>query len=556
MSVKSILDIELNDSDFRRFKELFDAYTKQLAETPEAWKKAGKAQEDIATHFAKITAEMAKQKRLEDDEDDEEKQNKRLQNLKQTEGLWSSMARSTGTFARNILHAGESLIKWSGLFGGVTGLLGVGGLWGIDRMAGAVSDQRRSSMGLGLSVGEQKAFDVNFGRFVNPGSFLSGINEAVSNVANQAPLYALGVNPNGSTSDVAVNTLKALRQKAIATPTNQLGLLESMYHLGDIGVGTDDLRRLKTTSPAEFQAQLARYKTDTRGLNINDKTGEAWQNFTSQMERAGATIFKVFVDGLGPLAKPLEHLSEAFTGLVQKLMTKNGPVEKGIDDISKWMTDFAGTLTASDFQKTVDQLVSDTGTIAGAMHAVSEAINHPGEAVVKAVVKDATEGQALRWEGIKSLFNAGFHGLMGFGGSARVEAMERTYGLPKGMLDYVWGKESGRGFLAPDQPGKNGAQGPFQIKPSVGGGADLHSFDGSSERAAQLLALEMRRYGGDVQKAIAAYHLGDPAADRLFQDPNWRKSDIYSKGWNGQMVVTVNNNTGGNAVVSAAALAP
>lgn len=474
------------------------------------------------------------------------------------------MSRSAGSISKSVLDIGVGILRWGSLLS--AGLLG-GSLFGIDRMAGAVSDQRRSSTGLGLSIGEQKAFQVNLGRFVNPDAFLGGINSAVSDVSKQGPLFALGVNPNQSTAEVAVDTLKRVRALALATPVNQLGILESSRRLGELGLGVEDLRRLRSTSPQEFNAQMAHLASDTGALGIGGGTAKQWQDFTTQMQRAGQSIEKVFVNGLVPLAGPLEHLSAAVVKFLTTLTAKDGPIEHGINNLAHWIDDFSSNVASSKFLDSVKQFVSDTGELADAMHGIVDAVKHPGEAagnaVVGAVKADVIGGHKALWEGVKfggSLLGKAGDWIAKQAAMAQLAMMDAEYGLPAGTLEYVWGKESSFGFNPKDQPGKNGAAGPFQIKPSVAGGIDTHNFGASSHRAAQLIKDELARYHGDVAKAIAAYHLGDPTMDKISSQygSNWRKQVPYVSDLGPQkgMTLTIINQTGGAAVPVLAAQTP
>lgn len=557
MTIKSIIDVEVDpDGNFERFQELFDKYQQQLGKTPNAWKNASKESAAMATQFERMTAALMAQGQVNREQAEARKAQEK--HLTVSQRLWTDISKASGTVSKNVVTATKALLSWTGIIGGVTGLLGLGGLYGLDRMAERVSDQRRSSLGLGLTIGQQKSFETNLGRFVNPGAFLSGISAATADPSKQGGLYALGVNPNGSPADVAIAVLKAVRARALATPANQIGLLESQYGLGDIGLGLEDVRRLRSVSGNEFNAQIANFRGNQGDLGIDDATARRWQDFTTQMDRAGQSIFKTFVIGLGPLADPLSHLSDSVVKLIKDAFPAdgNGPIKKGIDQLGKWIDDFADTLKSGDFQEKVKQFVSDTGQLADSIRSFTNAVEHPGDTAVSLLkaapgqflnVVDANAGamqKALDW--LRGKFSPA---------SSIVSMNESKYGLPSGLEDYVWGKESSRNTTAPNSSA--GAIGPFQIMQAMAGGYNVSDFTQGAERAAQILITELRHYGGDVQKALVAYNRGDPAADKLFAtDPNWRKTDKYSKDWSGPMKIEINNNTGGSAVASLAQQTP
>jgi len=86
--------------------------------------------------------------------------------------------------------------------------------------------------------------------------------------------------------------------------------------------------------------------------------------------------------------------------------------------------------------------------------------------------------------------------------------LERKFGLPPGMLDRVWNAESSRGkyMLSPA-----GAQGHFGLMPGTQkdlGVTDPNNLVDSAYGAAKYLSQLRGRYGGDDQKALAAYNWG------------------------------------------------
>src|SRR6185369_2034939 len=206
--------------------------------------------------------------------------------------------KSTKGIAGNILSATRSLLSWTGILSGIGGLLGYFTFSGLNRLGDNASNQRRSSMGLGMSAGEQRAFQVNFGRLIDPDSYLSWVNSIETDPTKAWSAYALGAAQTATTEKDSIRLLKAIRSKAQATPTSQLGLLQQQYGLG---VSTEDLRRIKSMSGKEFDQLLSGNQRDIGALGLNDSTLKRWQDFSTAMEKAGAQITKVFINGLVPL---------------------------------------------------------------------------------------------------------------------------------------------------------------------------------------------------------------------------------------------------------------
>jgi hypothetical protein len=541
VTIRPIVSFELDDSKMQRFQELFQKYQEALSKSPAAWAEVSDSQKPIAQHVQKITAALLAQQQIakDNDEDDE----RRVKRLEHSEKLWMSIARSSNSVAKAVLDVGSGMLKWGAVLG--TGLLG-GSLFGIDKIAEGVADRRRSAMGLGMSIGEMRSFDIDFGRVADP-NFLAKVADMQSDPSKQWSLASMGVSARGSTNDVAVNLLKAIHQRAVNTPVTQLGMLDAMTGLG---LGTANWRLQHNMGAAEFNALVAAQRRDISSLDPGVGTARAWQDFTTQMSRAGEQIFNVFVKGLAPLAVPLTDLSGAVAKAVSTFL-KGDVFKEGIDNLSNALTNFSGTLSKPEFLKKIEQFTSDVGGLADAVHTVSDAVQHPGQAIGKAVVWDLTQGQKARWNAIGSMASGAWGWASQKLGAAHVGFLDEKYGLPKGMLEFVWAKESASSMEGPDQPGPNGARGPFQIKPSMANGAYLHDFLQSSERAAQILAAELRRYHGDVEMAVAAYNVGDPTLDKLVAKygKDWKAHVPYLAG------IKVENATGGSAQVTVNAMA-
>jgi hypothetical protein len=549
---KAVVDIDVQDEKFRRFKDMFDAYAKQLSATPGMWKDAAKQQDAISEHFAKLAATMQDQGRHAYENDHAEKE--RLQRLTTSEKLWTSIGKTSTSIAKNALDVSASVAKWGSLLAG-------GALFGLDRLGAGAANDRRSATGLGLSVGEQSAFQTNFKRFLDPDAFLSGVNTARTDVSKQGALWGLGVNPNQTTAQVALATMDKLRALALATPDNLKGTTLNARHL-DQFIDLESFQRLGKASPAEYAQQQRNYRGDVSALGFDDKTGQAWQNFTTQIERAEATIFKVLVKGLVPLEQPLEKLSGAVVTTFERFM-KGGAVEHGIDTLASWIDNFDAQVTSDKFQSAIDGLVEDTSVIASGFHVFANVLRGLGYGIggVASTASTLASGFAnagWRKDFLSNPSNEKYLALLA--------DTDKQFGLPAGFLEKQWKAESG-GRLNPGNSAK-GAIGAFQFMPGTAKelGIDptdpLQSAYGAGQKDAQLL----KEFHGQLADALAAYNWGpgnmehylhgdiDPKTGKKYVLPEETKGYVADIAKSLGLTITISTPPGGNVIHAASAL--
>jgi hypothetical protein len=511
VALKSVLEIDVRNEAFARFQTLFNKYQSALEATPGKWQKVGEAQSGLASNFERQTAALMAQAQLarEAAQADE----KEAKHLGLSDRLWTSMAKSTKSVAGNIISATGALMRWTGVVSAVGGLLGAGGLWGIDRMAANVSNQRRTGMGLGMSPGEMQAFSINFGRLVDPNSFLETINEARANPAEAWRLSTLGVSTAGSTSEVALRTLDAMRARALATPENQIGLLGQQTGMD---VGTDTWRRLHDMSQQEFEAQRAHYAQDVQSFATNPETNRNWQDVTSQFSRAGATLFDAFQTRIGQLAPELTHLSDALTGIGTKLI--NSPLAKdAVTAVEHGLNWLADKLDSPEFQARIEHFFSEDGPIAMTVRRFSEAtgafidqVKQDLPAIAQAVhVIAHPKDTAVNW--MSREFEKVFRPNDFYRYEATPEELsdflthiDRENNLPEGTTARAWQTESSSSFAPKDSP--KGAKGPFQFMPRMAAyyRFDPSSFVDSANAFGYNIADIQRRNHWDLAQALAA----------------------------------------------------
>jgi hypothetical protein len=242
------------------------------------------------------------------------------------------------TVRRVATTAGLGLLTGSGV-----------GLWGIGRMADTIAAGRRSSLGLGMTYGENKAFDISFSRFGNAGAIMQSSMEARAGAPSaMTAMYAMGINPmrsGGSTSQVAGDYLDAVRAKAMGARNDyELYGMHQGFRMGDAGVDLNMLMRLRN-DPGSYDEMKKKFSTDQFGLNIQERSQKAWQDFTTNMETAGAKITKIFGEGLDKLAPAFTKLSEGLSTFLGKFVEsdefKNAVA--AVADGIKWLGDYLAT---------------------------------------------------------------------------------------------------------------------------------------------------------------------------------------------------------------------
>jgi hypothetical protein len=534
MALKSIISIDVDDAKFANFKAQFDKYSAALAAQSEMWAKAGKSQTQIANHWQQLTAKMmAQQNAKKGDIGDADK--KQLTNLRQSDSLWTSMQKNTKDVAKNIAGATTSLLRWTGILSAVSGLFGAGGLYGIDRMAASASNQRQSAMGRGLSVGEQSSFNTHFARIFggNPDPYLSNVNEMMSDPRKSWSLATMGVNNTGNTEDVAVNLLKSMWQRAQSTDVRNLGMLDTQTGLG---VGTQTWRTLHDMKRTEMDPLFAANQKDVARLNVPDKALQAWQDFTDQMHLAGQEIENVFTKGLVKLAGPLKDLSNAFVTLVRDVMGSQG-MKEGISTLAGWIREFSQTIETGEFQKNVTDFVDRVGELAKSLKPWA----HPVDALMDSAPRplkalyDWQKFKGTKYEGM----DEGVFGGPTFvpnGGKKwfspiHLKSQDAAIGLPEGTIRSLSGYD-------PEMFGGGGNAGEMRRD--------------SIQRYIEGLEHRYRNWTDtddtpSIQKALAAYSMGQKQFDSVLaaHPTDWQKNISPDAQ---RLVLTINNNTGGNAI--------
>lgn len=267
------------------------------------------------------------------------------------------VARNTRDVSLHIADSTKQLMKWTGVIGLIDGLLGTaGGLFGIDRLAGFAGGTRRSAAGLGVAPGAMQAFQLDFGRFVDP-SFLSKVMQAQNDPQGWAAYAMLGINnpQNQDPAQLGIATMQKARKWWQTHDPKTRGLLWQNTPLSNL-MSLEELRRLGTASPQEFQAQLQAYRKDPKDLSLSDQQLKAWQDLKTQLDRAKLSIENTLIDGLTPLAPELKELSGAMVELLKGFFT-DAKREGWFKSLATDIKEFAHYLETPEFKQGVKDFV-------------------------------------------------------------------------------------------------------------------------------------------------------------------------------------------------------
>lgn len=546
---KSVFDIEIRAGEFDAFYKRYKEYQASLRGMPAAWRAVNEQIKGTRSGFDKIVASMVAenvQAKL------REKAQERADRITQTTAeRWAGIARSTRSVAGNIAGATASLLKWGALTGLVSGLLGGGGLYGIDRMALNVAAGRRSSLGLGVGYGDQKAFGTNFGRLVDPESFLANVAGAKSDVTRRVGLIGAGLTGGeigGSNSDTAVALLRNLKRIADQSNPAMFAQILQSRRLDQFAT-PEDLRRLRATSPEEYRQLEQGYRRDRSGLDLPPDVARKWQDFTTQMSRAGQGIENVFVRGLAPLAPALSSLSSGFEKVAKAFLVEGGPLEKWIKVAADGIERFAAYIGTPTFEQNVKDFVVGIGELASSAVRVARFFGLiSGPSLDVATVPPTQLGS--RGDMPKTTGEAKFNGWMNYLASG----MSRSGSHNPGNMRLP-GQSTGFATFPTDEAGVKAMERQLQI---YAGRDKLNTIEGIISKYAPRSENDTKAYVGNVSKrtgfgANQPLDMSDKAtlgaliAAMVKQEHG---PGAYDKYKDPKTVVEILNTTGGAAAVS------
>lgn len=375
MVAKSIVDIDVNDDKFVAFMERFREYQSALEDLPEAWRVAavgigegsketekakGEAKE-LGAEFnavaeAILTINSGLDRLNNNLDDSKKKQDEFNKSARSGKGFISDATKDAKSLAAHIKDATVSLLSWGSIVGVFSGVLGVGGLFGLNRLAATTGAQRFTSLGLGTSIGALDSTAINYQKALgNPTGTLGAIRDSQMDLSKRWTFQAMGINnPDQDPAKLLPQMIRNAREIFVKNGSTLQGA--NAYGLTNFFT-LDDLNRFKNMSDEEIAAMEKRAQQDSRMLQITDQQARQWQDFNVQLDYSSQSIRNTFVRGLGPLTPQLSKLSDALSGAIDTLL-KSPELGKWIDALAGGIKKFGDYLASPDFTSDVNDFMS------------------------------------------------------------------------------------------------------------------------------------------------------------------------------------------------------
>jgi len=358
---KTQIDVDVNSAEFQAFTDKFAKYAALLATVPDLWKKAGQSAGVVKTKFEETAASTGvvagSMAAIHGSAKDFH------QITISTTRYWKELSLTTGGVAKNIVAATESLLKWSGILGLVTG---GAGLFGFDRLAHSVASQRTAALSTGGDYGARASFLTNMRSVVgDPEGLLSTISEAQANQGRD--LITLGLTREQIKGDPADVAIAAWRRMSKIAKADRLENLDTDPHLK---MFTHEQRMMgRDLSEEQIEKKIAQFQEERKAnkYGLSPEALKAYTDFTTQMESASRSIEKIFVEGLVRLADPLRNLSKEVVKLVAMLMSKDGPLDALIGDLAEGIKWLAGEIDKKEFREDVNSFFEEVGRLASSL---------------------------------------------------------------------------------------------------------------------------------------------------------------------------------------------
>lgn len=365
-------------------------------------------------------------------------------------------------------------------------------------------------------AGNLQAFEFAAKQVGLQGGVMTKVVEGMASAMRMNPglqglIESFGIQVTGrDKADVALDLLDVLRRFPFYEGALQAGLF---------GIGPDEYL-LITESLDKFReaAELRKQMAKDAGVDA-DAAARAGKEYMNSLRRIGEKLGLIKDQLLVSLVEP-----------AQKFLTI---IEQALDAMTNWTRSNFGGL------KEIASKAAATGNPFSAWLSITGDLS-------KWAWRWATGGNSdLVPKGRKVSGVVGSTGQVSGAAGAMFSQLEAQYGLPPGLLDRMWAKESARGQNM--GPSRAGALGHFQFMPDTARQYGIYGKEGdlaaSASAAARMMSDLLKWSGGDLAKALAGYNWGMGNVDKFGMAKMPAETRDYIQTITGSPVVLQQTNT-------------
>ncbi|UNC15606.1 hypothetical protein FE249_15955 [Acidiphilium multivorum] len=383
MAVKSIIDIDVQDEAFKRFLDLFDEFQSKIADLPDEWKKVDAAMSGAGKTFAKtsgasdaILAGMAASSAtiVEAIHKATKAQREFEHATRKSHTALDGVAKTASKVSHSIFGIGKWMLKWGTLGGGLAGI--AGGV-GLDDLAYSALSRQRSARGIGMTPGQQAAFQTYFGQFGATQGVESGIANARNDVSKRWIFSGLGITPQDlatkSNFALAIEAERRAQQIVKAAPRGEWENIAQARGLTQAGFTMEQLRVLRHTSAASLNRAAAGAAGSVNALGFTPGVAREWTQFSIALRRAGVEIESSLITGLHGLTKELSAVSADLSKWIAAFV-KGPEMGKIITDAENGLKVFANFLGSPQFGKDLNKFENAIALAASEMVSIAKGL--------------------------------------------------------------------------------------------------------------------------------------------------------------------------------------
>lgn len=320
---RPVVSIGLDAAPVEKFMGEYKKFQEWITKTPEAFKRTNTQVKELEKMFRTVSKSFGMVSN--DIKNSTSFLQKFNQIAVQTGNAFGNVERRVKSVATSITAMGRTMVSMVPGLGTIM-TLALSGM-GFTSLASGMNRARQQALGTGVSHGEQKAFELTYGRNIGGGSdLLSNIAAAKMQPGGQeyADLFSIVGKDKmqGSTTDIAKALLRRTRE-----------LYQGGQHIayGDVlagaGMTTERVRAIGSMPQDEFDKYESQYGEYQNKLKIADDLMRKFQKFDEALDAAGIKIKAAFVNGLSPLVGEdgyLTKLATEFGDLIQRVVGSAG----------------------------------------------------------------------------------------------------------------------------------------------------------------------------------------------------------------------------------------